>query len=98
MPFSARKSADFPSNHGRLFRASTSLNKRVVSKPSTHPSLQLVGTSGLIPPRCPDRQEEDLPSEHHQGAWREDFDIEQIRWGQAISQMINPIFVSLSGQ
>ena len=30
VPFSARKSADFPSNHGLLFRATTSLFKQVV--------------------------------------------------------------------
>ena len=70
VPFSARKFADFPSNHGLVFCTSTSPIKQVVSKPSTHPSLQLVGTSGLTAPRCPDRQEGDLHEEHHQGLAR----------------------------
>ena len=48
VPFSARKFADFPSNYGLLFRASTSLIKQAVSKPSTHPSLQLVGAAHRV--------------------------------------------------
>ena len=93
VPFSARKFADFPSNHGLEFSPLLASSNKPFQ--TFYPPFASTGRhigSDLRPDAPTDRRKTCRTNTFK--AWREDFDIEQIRWGQAISQTFDPIFDS----
>ena len=93
MPFSARKFADFPSNHGLEFSPLLASSNKPFQ--TFYPPFASTGRhigSDLRPDAPTDRRKTCRTNTFK--AWQEDFDIEQIRWGQAISQTFDPIFDS----
>jgi len=75
----------------------TSLTKQASFKSSSNSLTQLVGTSGFLYAKMPRQSRRKTCQKNTIKAGEEDFDIERIRRGQAISQLIDPIFDSQSG-